>query len=213
MKSEKTDLDTDVIWSSTELMKLSLNLSTYRYTLAYSIGILILMLILSSSILLLQFLSDSTLFIIISWGILVLLSLGIHLSVFRHILKRVKPMKYEYPVLGIAYIGVFIIGYPLNGLLGNLIPFTFLWYPLLGLANLIIGVTVERYHYNKQELFARPILLYALLLLLSTPVLLVIILNTSNIPQNYFISPLIALILTSLASSYSIHQAEKKVET
>lgn len=212
MNEEETEINEQLIWSSTELMKLSLNLSTYRYTLAYSVGSLLFMLLLSGSFLLLQFFSDSTWFIILGWAILVITALGIHLSVFRHILKRVEPMKNESLIMGISYMGVFMFGYPLNGLLGNLIPTSFLWYPLLGCANLIVGITVERFHYKKKELFAQPILLYSIFFFISTPFLLFFILSQSNLPQINFISPLVALILASLVCSYSIHQAEKKVE-
>ncbi len=131
-----------------------------------------------------------------------------HQYVFRHILKRVKPMKYEGPIWGISYILVFFLGYLVNTVMGTIISPQILWFPLLGLANLIIGVTTERYHYKKQELLTQPILLFSIVLLVATPFLFVVL---PSIPEDNVLTPAVALVLASLSTSYSIYLAEKKV--
>jgi hypothetical protein len=206
-----TDLDEEVVWNSTELMEAALNLSIYRYTLAFSLGNLVLMVLFTGSIILLQTIVTSIWPIILGWLILSLLAVGIHLNVFRHILKRVEPMKYEASIWGISYILVFLLGYLLNTFLGSLISPQILWFPLLGMSNLLIGVTTERYHYNKQELFGQPILVFSILLLIATPFLIILLVLIPNLPEDNNLAPALALILASLSTSYSIYLAEKKV--
>ena len=43
VQEELPNLDEEIIWKSAELMEIALNLSIYRYTLAFSLGNLILM--------------------------------------------------------------------------------------------------------------------------------------------------------------------------
>lgn len=210
MQENLTNLDEEIIWKSTELMEATINLSIYRYTLAFSLGNLVLMVLLTGSIIMLQMVVTLIWPFVLGWFILTLLALGIHLYVFRHILKRVEPMKYEGPIWGISYILIFFLGYFVNTFMGTIISPQILWFPLLGLANLIIGVTTERFHYNKQELFAQPILLFSIFLLIATPFLFFLLAVIPNLPENSF-TPALALILASLSTSYSIYLAEKKV--
>ena len=105
---------------------------------------------------------------------------------------------------------VIVIGYFINFLLSNPISTYFLWFPLLGLASLIIGLTAEQNHFSNNRLFARPIFSLGLVLLAFSPLVLLILLMEPNEP-NIFITPGIALILASLCTSYSMYQAEKKV--
>lgn len=118
-------------------------------------------------------------------------------------------MKYENQIWGITYFFIFFVGYMINALMDNIISPQFLWFPLLCLANLIIGVTTEHYHFSKNELFARPILLYSIFLLISTPILVIFAIINPNLLDYNFIT--LALILASINASYSIVQAGKKV--
>ncbi len=211
MKENLIDLDEEIVWKSTELMEVALNLSIYRYTLAFSLGNLVLMVLLTGSIILLQMVITTIWPLILGWFALTLLAVGIHLKVFHHILKRVEPMKYEAPIWGISYILVFLLGYLVNTFMGTVISPQILWFPLLGLANLIIGVTTERFHYNKQELFSQPVLLFSIFLLIATPFLFIFLAVIPDLPENTYLSPALALILASLSTSYSIFLAEKKV--
>ncbi|MHA2247441.1 MAG: hypothetical protein ACXADY_21010 [Candidatus Hodarchaeales archaeon] len=211
MKEDKPIFDEDVVWRSTDLMQAAVDLSAYRYTLAFSMGNLIVVVLLAGSIMMLQEVITSTVPFIIGWFFLVLTAIGIHLHVFRHVLRRVEPMKYEYQIWGITYFFIFFVGYTINAFMDDIISTQFLWFPLLGLANLIIGVTIEHFHYSKNELFARPILLYSIFLLISTPILVVLTIISPNLLDYNFITLALALILASLDASYSIVQAEKKV--
>ncbi|MHA1977491.1 MAG: hypothetical protein ACW98I_11360 [Candidatus Hodarchaeales archaeon] len=210
MQGNLKDLDEEIVWKSTELMEAALNLSVYRYTLAFSLGNLILMVLLTGSIILLQMVITSIWPLILGWFVLTLLAVGIHLKVFGNILKRVEPMQYEAPIWGISYILIFFLGYTVNTLIGTVISPQVLWFPLLGLANLIIGVTTERFHYKKQELYSQPILIFSIFLLIATPFLLILIALIPDLDDNY-LTPALALILASLSTSYSIYLAEKKV--
>ncbi len=211
MQENKTNLDEEIIWKSTELMEAAINLSIYRYTLAFTLGNLVLMVLLTGSIIILQMVVTLLWPLVLGWFILTLLAVGIHLYVFRHILKRVEPMKYEAPIWGISYILIFFLGYFVNTFMGTIISPQILWFPLLGLANLIIGVTTERFHYNKQELYAQPILLFSIFLLIATPFLFFLLAVIPDLPEENYFSPALALILASLSTSYSIYLAEKKV--
>ncbi|MHA2225788.1 MAG: hypothetical protein ACXAC8_11320 [Candidatus Hodarchaeales archaeon] len=206
MEEDLSNLDKDIIWSSTDLMQTAVELSVYRYTLAFSLGNLVLVVLLTGSILILQMIITSTVPFILAWILLIFGALGIHLGVFRHVIRRVDPMKYEYQIWGSTYFLIFFIGYFVNTILNNFISPQILWYPLLGLANLIIGLSIEHFHYSKKELFARPILFYSICLLVTTPLLLI-----PELQQNTFFVSVLALILASLNTSYSIAQAEKKV--
>ena len=211
MQENKTNLDEEIIWKSTELMEAAINLSVYRYTLAFSLGNLVLIVLLTGSIIILQMVVNFVLPLVLGWFILTLLAVGIHLQVFRHILKRVEPMKYEAQIWGISYILIFFLGYLVNTFVGTIIAPQILWFPLLGIANLIIGVTTERFHYNKQELFAQPILLFSIFLLAATPFLFILLAVMPNLLEDNYFASALALILASLSTSYSIYLAEKKV--
>ena len=211
MQDNLSNLDEEIIWKSSELMEATVSLFAYRYTLAFSMGNLVLMVLFSGSIILLEMVVTSIEPLIIGWFILVLLAAGMHLYVFRHILKRVEPMKYEGPIWGVSYLLVFLLGYFINILMGTIISPQILWFPLLGIANLIIGLTTERFHYNKQELFAQPILLLGSFLLITTPFLFFLLAVIPNLPEDNFLAPALALIISSLSTSYSIYVAEKKV--
>jgi hypothetical protein len=211
MEKNISNLDEDIIWKSTELMKVAINLSIYRYTLAFSLGNLILMVLLTGSFIILQMAVPSVLPLILGWLFLILLAVGIHLYVFRYILRRVEPMKYESLIWGLSYILVFLLGYFVNTLMGTIISPQILWFPLLGIANFIIGMTTERFHYQKNELFAQPILLFSIFLLISTPFLFTLVTIMPSSLEDNFLTPAFALILVSLSTSYSIYMAEKKV--
>ena len=211
MQDNLSNLDEEIIWKSSELMEATVSLFAYRYTLAFSMGNLVLMVLFSGSIILLEMVVTSIEPLIIGWFILVLLAAGMHLYVFRHILKRVEPMKYEGPIWGVSYLLVFLLGYFINILMGTIISPQILWFPLLGIANLIIGLTTERFHYKKQELFAQPILLLGSFLLIATPFLFFLLAVIPNLPEDNFLAPALALIIASLSTSYSIYVAEKKV--
>jgi hypothetical protein len=208
MQENLTDVDEEIIWKSTQLMEAATNLFNYRYTIAFTLGNLVLMVLLTGSIIILQMVVNLIWPLILGWFFLTLLAVGMHLYVFRHILKRVEAMKYEGPIWGVSYILVFLLGYFGNTFMGTIISPQILWFPLLGLANLIIGVTTERFHYKKQELLAQPILIFSILLLIATPFLFAVI---PNLPDDNYLTPAVALILASLSTSYSIYLAEKKV--
>jgi hypothetical protein len=211
MNEKASNLNEEVVWRSIDLMQTAVDLSAYRYTLAFSMGNLIIAVLLAGSIMMLQETITSTVPFIVGWFILIFIAVGIHLQVFRHVLRQVEPMKFEYQIWGITYFLVFFAGYAGNALLGNLFAPLFLWYPLLGLANLIIGVTIENFHYSKNELLARPLLLYAICLLVSAPLLLGLAALNPEFEGFNILTLAFALILASLNASYSIVQAEKKV--
>ncbi|UCE14263.1 MAG: hypothetical protein JSV04_03575 [Candidatus Heimdallarchaeota archaeon] len=120
-------------------------------------------------------------------------------------------MKYKNQIWGMTYFFIFFVGYMINAIMDNIISPQFLWFPLLGLANLIIGLTTEHYHFSKNELFARAILLYSIFLLISTPFLIIFTIIDPNLLNYNFIALALALVLASINASYSIVQAEKKV--
>ena len=211
MQEELPNLDEEIIWKSAELMEIALNLSIYRYTLAFSVGNLILMVLLTGSIIILQMFVNSVWPLILGWLILILLAVGIHLKVFRHILKQVEPMKYESPIWGISYILTFFLGYFINQIMGSIISPQILWFPLLGIANFIIGVSTERYHYQNQELFAQPILFFSIFLLFASPFLVILVALIPNFQDGNYLASALALFLASVSTSYSIYLAEKKV--
>ena len=211
MNEEKQDVNRDVLLQSKDLMQAAIDLSVYRYTLSFSVGILIVVVLLGGSISLLYSIIDSAEFFIVGWLLLAISAIMIHLYVFRHVLRRVEPMKNESLIWGFTYPLVFFSGYTLNSILNNLIFPEILWYPLLGFANLIIGMTIEHYHFSKQELFNRPILTFSICLLISTPILFTLLLFIPDRSVYNFIVTGIGMIIASLTTSYSIAQAEKKV--
>ncbi|MFX0173566.1 MAG: hypothetical protein ACFE9L_16875 [Candidatus Hodarchaeota archaeon] len=198
-------MDKKDILNVTELMQVSVDLSVYRQTLAYALGNLVIMTILSSSLIIVQSFVESILIFLLFWAVISIGAIYIHLYVFRHVLRRIRMGSWV-----IAYPGTIIIGYAVNFILNNPISTYFLWFPLLGLGSFIIGMTAESYHYSNDMLFARPILSLGIVLLLTSP-LVVLILVLLPDELNIFLTPGIALILASLCTSFSMYQAEKKV--
>jgi hypothetical protein len=198
-------LDKKEILNATELMQVSVDLSVYRQTLAYALGNLVIMTIISSSLIIVQSLVESILIFLFFWAIVSIGAIFIHLYVFRHVLRRIRMGPWV-----TAYPGTIIIGYAINFLLNNPISTYFLWFPLLGLGSLIIGMTAENYHYSNDMLYARPILSLGIVLLLTSPAVVSILILLPG-ELNIFLTPGIALILASLSTSFSMYQAEKKV--
>ncbi len=193
------------ILDTTQLMQISVDLSVYRQTLAYALGNLVIMTIISSSLIIVQSLFETILIFLIFWVIVSIGAIFVHVYVFRHVFRRIR--------MGIwvaAYPTTIIVGYTVNFILENPVSTYILWLPLLGLSSLIVGITAESYHYSNDMLFARPILLLGIVLLLSSPIVFVVVSLLPGEP-NIFITPGIALILASLSTSYSMYQAEKKV--
>jgi len=211
MNEEKQDVNRDVLVQSKDLMQAAIDLSVYRYTLSFSVGMLIVVVLLGGSISLLYSIIDSAEFFIVGWLLLAISAIMIHLYVFRHVLRRVEPMKNEIFIWEFTYPLIFFSGYAINGILKNLISPEILWYPLLGIANFIIGMTIEHYHFSKQELFNRPILTFSICLLVSTPILFTLLLFIPDQSVHNLIVTGIGMIIASLTTSYSIAQAEKKV--
>jgi hypothetical protein len=197
---DKTDLR-----NATQLMQVSVDLSVYRQTLAYALGNLVIMTIISSSLIIVQSLFESFWIFLIFWVIISFSAVMVHIYVFRHIFRRIRLGSWV-----VAYPAVIITGYFLNYLLNNPISTYFLWYPLLGIGSLIVGISAEKYHFDNSMLFARPIFLLGITLLISSPVVLVVLILLPG-DLNIFLTPGAALILASLSTSYSMYQAEKKV--
>ncbi|UCG00335.1 MAG: hypothetical protein JSW11_11870 [Candidatus Heimdallarchaeota archaeon] len=192
----------------TQLMQVSADLSVYRQTLAYALGNLVIMTIISSSLIIVQsFFEPYWIVFLIFWVIVSIGAVFLHLFVYRHVLRRIRMGLWV-----IAYPAIIIFGYVINFLLGNPISTYFLWFPLLGFGSLAIGITSEQKHFSNDMLFARPILLLGLALVFFSPIVLLVLLLQPGEP-NIFITPGIALILASLSTSYSMYQAEKKVVT
>lgn len=193
------------ILEATELMQVTLDLSVYRQTLAYALGNLAIMILLSSGLLIIQSFIDSYPIIILLWVLLTVFAVLVHVYVFRNVLRRVNLgiSIYSYPI-------VLMMGYGINFLINNPIPVDFLWYPLIGVCNIIVGLTSETTYYKKNQLFSRPLLINGVMLVLSTPILLIILLLVLNEPNN-IIAPGCALIITSLTTSYTMALAEKRV--
>jgi len=189
----------------TQLMQVSADLSVYRQTLAYALGNLVIMTIISSSLIIVQSLFDLLWIFLFFWAIISIFAIMVHIYVFRYVFRRIR--------LGlwvIAYPAIIIIGYIINFIFDNPISAYFLWFPLLGISSFIVGITAEQYHYSKSMLFARPILLLGMVLLISSPIIYLFFILLPGEP-NIFLTPGFALILTSLSTSYSMYQAEKKV--
>ena len=128
-----------------ELMQVTLDLSVYRQTLAYALGNLAIMILISSGLLIVQSFIDSYPIIILLWIVLSVFAVFVHIYVFRNVLRRIN--------LGIAiysYPLVITGGYLINFLLKNPIPTDFLWYPLLGICNVIVGITAETKYYKME---------------------------------------------------------------
>ncbi|MFX0185206.1 MAG: hypothetical protein ACFE95_19160 [Candidatus Hodarchaeota archaeon] len=191
----------------TQLMQVSADLSVYRQTLAYALGNLVIMTIISSSLIIVQSFFEPFWILLIFWVIVSIGAVFLHLFVYRHVLRRIRMGLWV-----IAYPAIIIFGYVINFLLGNPISTDFLWFPLLGFGSLTIGITSEQKHFSNDMLFARPILLLGLALLAFSPIVFLVLLLQPGEP-NIFITPGIALILASLSTSYSMYQAEKKVVT
>ncbi len=189
----------------TQLMQVSVDLSVYRQTLAYALGNLVIMTILSSSLIIVQSLFEPFWIFLFFWVIVSIGAVSLHLFVYRHVLRRIRMGLWV-----IAYPAIIVIGYIINFLLNNPISTNFLWFPLLGLASLIVGITTEQNYFSNDMLFSRPILLLGVALLVSSPIIFFVLLLQPGEP-NLFITPGIALILASLSTSYSMYQAEKKV--
>jgi hypothetical protein len=193
------------ILNATQLMQVSVDLSVYRQTLAYALGNLVIMTILSSSLIIVQSLFESVWIFLVFWVIVSIGAIMVHIYVFRHVFRRIRMGSWV-----IAYPAVIIIGYIINFILNNPVSTYFLWFPLLGLGSFIVGITAERYHYSNDLLFARPILLLGIVLLITSPIVFLVLILLPGEP-NVFLTSGIALILASLSTSYSMYQAEKKV--
>ena len=191
----------------TQLMQISADLSVYRQTLAYALGNLVIMAIISSSLIIVQSFFETFWIFLIFWVIVSIGAVFLHLFVYRHVLRRIRMGLWV-----IAYPAIIIFGYIINFLLGNPISTYFLWFPLLGFGSLTVGITSEQKHFSNDMLFSRPILLLGLALLTFSPIVFLVLLLQPGEP-NIFITPGIALILASLSTSYSMYQAEKKVVT
>ncbi|MFX0150293.1 MAG: hypothetical protein ACFFAJ_05900 [Candidatus Hodarchaeota archaeon] len=198
-------MDKKDILNATELMQVSVDLSVYRQTLAYALGNLVIMTILSGSLIIIQSLVESIWIFLIFWAIVSIGAIFVHLWVFRHVFRRIRIGPWV-----IAYPGTIIIGYAINFALNNPISTYFLWFPLLGLGSFIVGITAESYHYSNDMLFARPILSLGIVLLSTSPVVVLILILLPG-ELNIYLTPGIALILASLSTSFSMYQAEKKV--
>ena len=200
-------MEEDYIWNSTKLMQASVDLSVYRNTLAYALGNLVIMAILSGGFILFGLIEKAYLLLILFWIVFSFLAVMIHVYVFRYAFRIVNlgAWVYVYPI-------VFTIGYSLNELLNNLISVNILWYPLIGFCSLIIGLTIEKRHYLSKKLFSRPLLILGIVFLISFPFLwLILRFNTISNEVELFLGPGFALILTALCTSYSMAQAEKQV--
>ncbi|MHA2295678.1 MAG: hypothetical protein ACXADA_06640 [Candidatus Hodarchaeales archaeon] len=198
-------MDKNDVWNTAQLMQISVDLSVYRQTLAYALGNLIIMTIISSGLIIVEVLTDSFLLFLVFWVIISFGAIIVHVYVFRHVFRRIRIgfWVFAYPV-------TFIIGYFANSILNNPISVYYLWYPLVGTSSLIIGLTSEKDHFSNNKLFARPILTIGLVILISSPVVLLVLVLLPGVPV-IFITSGIALVLASLSTSFSMAQAEKKV--
>ncbi|MFX1283946.1 MAG: hypothetical protein ACFFB5_09835 [Promethearchaeota archaeon] len=198
-------MDEKDVWNATQLMQISADLSVYRQTLAYALGNLVIMAIISSSLIIVESLFDLIWIFLVFWAIVSIFAIMVHIYVFRHVFRRIK--------LGlwvIVYPAIITIGYVINYIFANPVSVHFLWFPLLGISSLIVGLTAEQYHFSRNMLFTRPILLLGIALLVTSPIVFLVLSLLPGEP-NVFLTPGIALILASLSTSYSMYQAEKKV--
>ena len=189
---------------ASELMQVSLDLSTYRKTLALALGNLIIIIIIGCSIVIFETLIGASLLLILFCLIISFVAVLLHIYVFRNVFRELR--------LGrsvIFYPIVILLGYTFNSFLSILFPPNFLWYPLLGISNLLVGVVAENSLYRNNLIFSRPLLFSGLGLLLTSPMVFVFILQFEEI--NTFIISSFALILVSLTTSFSMAQAEKRV--
>ncbi len=197
-------LNNESMLVASELMQVSLDLSTYRRTLALALGNLIIIIIIGCSIVLFETLIGASLPLIFFCLIISFAAVFLHIYVFRHVFRELRLGKSVliYPI-------VILLGYTINSLLSILLPINFVWYPLLGISNLLMGVAVENSLYKNNSILSRPLLVSGLGLLLTSPLVFMFILQFQEI--NTFIISSIALILVSLTTSYSMAEAEKRV--
>jgi len=189
---------------ASELMQVSLDLSTYRRTLALALGNLIIIIIIGCSIVLFETLIGASLLLILFCLIISFAAVSLHIYVFRHVFRELRLGRsvFIYPI-------IITLGYTINSLLSILLPLNFVWYPLLGISNLLMGVAAENSLYQNNSILSRPLLISGLGLLLTSPLVFMFILQFKEI--NTFIISSIALILVSLTTSYSMAEAEKRV--
>ena len=207
-------MDQEAIWNSTQLMQISIDLSVYRNTIAYALGNLIIITLMSSGFILFEFsleyifIKDSILIFLLFWIFITVLSVFVHVFAFRFAFRNVTLGSWY-----IVYPIIFIVGYGLNSILNNIISVYQLWYPLIGICNVVIGYSIEKKYFMEHKLFSRPVFILGVVFLVSYPFIWLIteyIITTQNLL--YVITPGFALILTSLSTSYSLAQAEKKVK-
>lgn len=186
-------------------MQITVDLAVYRQTLAYSIGNLIIMTIISSGLIIVQEIADSNWLLLLFWVILSIGAVAIHVNVYRHVFRRVR---LGLPV--IAYPVLIMIGYAVNALLNYPLSVYFLWYPLIGLSSLIVGLTAEQKHFSNNKLFSRPLLSFGAIMIVSSPVVYLVLVLLPEV-QESIVAAGVALIIAAICSSYSMAQAEKKV--
>ena len=193
------------ILEAVELMQVSKDLAVYRQTLAYAPGNLSIMILIASSLIIVQSFIGSYPILLIVWIGISILAVLVHIYVFRQVLRRISLgiSIYSYPI-------ILVSGYLVNIILTSPVPLDFLWYPLLGICNTLVGLTAETAYYKKNKLFSRPLLINGLLLLVSAPIILIILTSIITEP-NVFIALGFALIITSLTTSYAMGLAEKRV--
>ena len=186
-------------------MQISVDLSVYRQTLAYAIGNLIIMTIISSGLIIVQEIAGSNWVLLLFWGILSIGAVAIHVYVYRHVFRRVR---LGLPV--ITYPVLLTIGYGINVIMNDFFSVYFLWYPLIGLSSLIVGLTAEQKHFSSNKLFSRPLLIFGVVMVTTSPVVFVVLELLPGVQENVIVAG-IALIIAAICSSYSMAQAEKKV--
>ncbi|MHA2334035.1 MAG: hypothetical protein ACXAEU_18560, partial [Candidatus Hodarchaeales archaeon] len=83
-------MDKNDVWNTAQLMQISVDLSVYRQTLAYALGNLIIMTIISSGLIIVEVLTDSFLLFLVFWVIISFGAIIVHVYVFRHVFRRIR---------------------------------------------------------------------------------------------------------------------------
>lgn len=89
------NLEQEAIWNSTQLMQISVDLSVYRNTIAYALGNLIILTLMSSGFILFEFsleyifIKDTILIFLLFWIFITCLAVFVHVFAFRFAFRNV----------------------------------------------------------------------------------------------------------------------------
>jgi len=196
------------------LFHITHSLVIYRHTIAFIIGQFLIEFIIIGSIIFLIFLFPMQLnfliFIVVTSSLII--ALGIYSLLFANILKRFdEVIKYE-GLLWIACFSIpFIFGYFFLPKISPIFDVWIIWYPILGIANILAGILIERVYYTRGDLFAIPYLFHGILLIISSFVLFGMKAFIQSSTDLFIISIGFLLIVSVMTIAASLFITERRV--